>query len=251
MKGFLADSNGHCVATPRSDRKSHRALRRKQRHLSRRQQGRRRRRKAARTCAKTHLQIKRQRRDFLFKTAKPSAENYARLCVEDLNITGMRHNHHLAKSLADAAWGTCIELLEDKAARAGHQVVKVPARFTTQKCFRWRALVPTSRSVRTPICPEWGCVEDRDTNAAKHIFQAGAPPRASVRDTGRSTFFLSWDSQSGSRPLPAFFAVDTRNTLNRARLDTVGTDGDWSNEIHPNTPGYRKLGAKVTARLGL
>jgi hypothetical protein len=62
---------------------------------------------------------------------------------------------------------------------------------------------------------------------------------------------LELDAQSGSRPLPAFFAVDTRNTLNRARLDTVGTDGDWSNEIHPNTPGYRKIGAKVSARLGL
>jgi len=62
---------------------------------------------------------------------------------------------------------------------------------------------------------------------------------------------LDLDSQSGSRPLPAFFAVDTRNLLNRARLNTVGTDGDWSNEIHPNTPGYRKLGARMSARLGL
>lgn len=62
---------------------------------------------------------------------------------------------------------------------------------------------------------------------------------------------LDLDSDSGSRPLPAFFAVDTRDTLKRARLDTVGTDGDWSNEIHPNTPGYRKLGATMSARLGL
>jgi hypothetical protein len=62
---------------------------------------------------------------------------------------------------------------------------------------------------------------------------------------------LDLDSQSGSRPLPAFFAVDTRQTLKRARLGTLGTDGDWSNEIHPNTPGYRKLGAIMSARLDL
>ncbi|HLW03070.1 MAG TPA: transposase, partial [Ktedonobacterales bacterium] len=89
LKVFLADSNGQTVANPRSYRKSQRALRRKQRQLCRRKKGSHRRRKAARNCAKTHLKIKRQRRDFLFKTAKLYAEHYARICVEDLNISGM------------------------------------------------------------------------------------------------------------------------------------------------------------------
>ena len=62
---------------------------------------------------------------------------------------------------------------------------------------------------------------------------------------------LALDSQSGSRPLPGVFVLDTRNTLNRARLGTVGSDGDWANEIHPNTTGYRKLGEKLSARLNL
>jgi lysophospholipase L1-like esterase len=62
---------------------------------------------------------------------------------------------------------------------------------------------------------------------------------------------LALDSQSGSRPLPGFFAVDTRNTLNRARLGTVGNDADWANEIHPNTGGYKKLGQKLSPRLNL
>ena len=103
----------------------------------------------------------------------------------------MLQNPHLAKSIADAPWGTFLEILEDKAARAGHQVIKVPVRFTTQKCFTCGALVPKRLSVRTHICPECGYVKDRDTHAAKNIvqagldkLQAGAPPRASVRDTG-------------------------------------------------------------------
>jgi hypothetical protein len=45
--------------------------------------------------------------------------------------------------------------------------------------------------------------------------------------------------------------LDTRNTLDRARLGTVSSDGDWANEIHPNTTGYRKLGEKLSARLNL
>ena len=184
LKVFLADSEGRTVANPRYYRKSQRALRRKQRQLCRRKKGSRRRRKAARNCAKTHLKIKRQRRDFLFKTAKPYAEGYARICVEDLQITNMLQNHHLAKSIADASWGIFLAILEDKAARAGHHVVKVPARFTTQKCFKCGALVPKSLSVRTHICPECGYVEDRDTHAAKNILQAGAPPSGTVRDAG-------------------------------------------------------------------
>lgn len=62
---------------------------------------------------------------------------------------------------------------------------------------------------------------------------------------------LALDSQSGSRPLPSVFVVNTRNTLNRARLGTIASDGDWANEIHPNTTGYRKLGEKLSARLNL
>jgi putative transposase len=96
----------------------------------------------------------------------------------------MLQNHSLAKSIADASWGTFIEILEDKAARAGHQVVKVPARFTSQKCHRCGEIVQKSLSVRTHLCPSCGSVEDRDVNAAKNILQAGAPPSGTVRDTG-------------------------------------------------------------------
>lgn len=176
LKVFLADSKGKTVANPRYYRKSQHTLRRKQRQLCRRKKGSRRRRKAARNAAKTHLKIKRQRRDFLFKAAKPYAEGYQHIFVEDLNIAGMVQNHSLAKSVIDASWGTFIDILTDKAARAGHQVVKVPARFTSQKCHRCGEIVQKTLSVRTHICPFCGCVEDRDVNAAKNILTAGALP---------------------------------------------------------------------------
>jgi putative transposase len=176
LKVFLADSEGKTIANPRHYRKSQQTLRRKQRALCRRKKGSKRWRKAARNAAKTHLKIKRQRRDFLFKTAKPYAEGYKCLCVENLNINGMLHNHSLAKSIADASWGAFIEILEDKAARAGHRVIKVPACFTSQKCHRCGEIVQKSLSVRTHLCPFCGYVEDRDVNAAKHILRAGAPP---------------------------------------------------------------------------
>ena len=49
--------------------------------------------------------------------------------------------------------------------------------------------------------------------------------------------------------LPAFHVVDTRNTLERAVLDAKGNSGDWLNEIHPNSDGYRKIANKLADKL--
>jgi IS605 OrfB family transposase len=139
-------------------------------------QGSHRRRRANRDVACKHLKISRQRRDFHFKTANHYAQAYGRICVEDLNVCGMVRNHHLAKSIHDASWRAFLDILSDKAERAGHQVIRVPARFTTQKRRRCGEYVQKSLSVRTHICPSCGLIEDRDVNAARNIVQAGAPP---------------------------------------------------------------------------
>ena len=183
LKVFLADSEGNTVENPRSYRTSQKTLRRKQRQLCRRKKASKRRRKAAKNTAKTHLKIARQRRDFHFKTAKQYTEQYHHIAVEDLNINGMVKNHHLAKSIMDASWGAFLAILEDKAERAGHQVIRVNPRFTTQACSNCGELVQKSLSVRTHICPSCGFVADRDVNAAKNILaKARAWPSGTVSD---------------------------------------------------------------------
>src|SRR5256884_7910390 len=172
LKSFLTDSEGNTIPNPRFYRTSQRTLRRKQRQLCRRKKGSHRRRKAAKNVAKTHLKIERQRRDHHFKTAKPYAERYHHLAIEDLQITNMVKNHHLSKSILDASWGQFLDILEDRAARAGHQVIRVNPRFTSQKCHQCGEIVQKSLSVRTHVCPFCGCVADRDVNAAKNILQA-------------------------------------------------------------------------------
>jgi putative transposase len=88
----------------------------------------------------------------------------------------MVRNNHLAKSIHDASWRAFLAILTDRAARVGHVVIRVLARFTTQKCSGCGAHVQKSLSVRTHICHSCGLIEDRDVNAAKNIAQAGAPP---------------------------------------------------------------------------
>ena len=182
LKVFLADSDGGMVENPRHYRNGQKRLAHAQRTLCRRTKGSHRRRKVSREVACKHLKVSRQRRDFHFKTAKHYAERYSRVCVEDLNITGMVKNHHLAKSIHDASWSAFLDILTDKAERAGHVVIRVPARFTTQKCNRCGEHVQKSLSVRTHLCPSCGLVEDRDVNAAKNILQAGAPPSGTGAD---------------------------------------------------------------------
>ena len=182
LKVFLADSDGGMVANPRHYRKGQKRLAQAQRTTCRRKKGSHRRRKASREVACKHLKMSRQRRDFHFKTAKLYAERHNRICVEDLNIAGMVRNHSLAKSIHDASWSAFLDILTDKAERAGHVVIRVPAHFTTQRCSGCGEYVQKSLSVRTHICPSCGLVEDRDVNAAKNILRAGAPPSGTGTD---------------------------------------------------------------------
>jgi len=181
LTSFLTDSEGHTVENPRYYRTSQQTLRRKQRQLCRRKKGSHRRRKAARNTAKTHLKIARQRRDFHFKTAKQYTEQYQMIAVEQLHILNMTQSHSLAKSIMDASWGAFLDILSEKAERAGHAVVRVNPRFTSQQCFKCGEIVQKSLSVRTHICPCCGYVADRDVNAAKNILsKARAWPSGTV-----------------------------------------------------------------------
>ncbi len=172
LKVFLADSNGSSVENPKHYRESEKTLRRKQRTLCRRVKGSRRRRKAAWSVAKTHLKISRQRKDFHHKVSRFYVDKYQTIVSEDLNIQGLVRNHCLAKSISDAGWNSFLNMIAYKAESAGRVFVQVPARFTSQKCFRCGELVPKSLSVRTHICTHCGYVEDRDVNAAKNILQS-------------------------------------------------------------------------------
>jgi putative transposase len=175
LKSFLTDSEGHTVESPRYYRKSQATLRRKQRQMCRRKKGSSRYKKVARNTAKTHLKIKRQRRDFHYKVAKHYTEQYHHLAVENLTIDGMVKNHHLAKSIMDASWGAFLDILTAKAESAGHEVIRVNPRYTSQQCSRCGEMVHKSLSVRTHICPSCGYVEDRDVNAAKNILKRARP----------------------------------------------------------------------------
>lgn len=172
LKHFVADSDGNTVENPRCFKRGQKKLRRAQRKTARRKKGSNRKRKASKQTAKQHLKIARQRKDHAHKVARSYVDNYAFIAVEDLRVSNMLKNHHLAKAIADASWSTFKNLLCLKAEEAGCRVVEVPPHFTSQRCFQCKEIVQKSLSVRTHLCPHCGYIEDRDTNAAKNILHA-------------------------------------------------------------------------------
>ena len=53
----------------------------------------------------------------------------------------------------------------------------------------------------------------------------------------------------GPNALPAFYVVNTLDTLVPAELGTTRESNDWLNEIHPTADGYRKIARKITRKL--
>jgi putative transposase len=54
--------------------------------------------------ARLHERIRNRQHDFAHQQARALVNRYGPIAVEDLNVRGMVRNHHLAKSIGDAAW---------------------------------------------------------------------------------------------------------------------------------------------------
>ena len=159
------------VANPRFARAAAKALARSQRSLSRKKKGSHNRAKAKTATAKVAARTANQRKDWRHKQARQLARRFDRIGVEDLRINNMVRNRHLARSISDAGWGDFLNVLAWQARKAGHEVVRLNPRYTTQTCSGCGAKTKHRLGLadRTFVCSECGLVEDRDRNAARNL----------------------------------------------------------------------------------
>lgn len=181
IENFATLSTGEVIENPKYLRQAERELKIAQRKVSKKRLRGSNRRKAARILARKHQRVSNQRRDFFDKLSNQIIREFDDIAVEDLNIKGMVKNHHLAKSISDAAWNTFLNILIAKAANAGRRVWKVAAAFTSQDCSGCGERVKKSLAVREHRCIGCGLVLHRDHNAAINIL-ARAVPFASASD---------------------------------------------------------------------
>ena len=195
VKTLATLSDGTVVPNPRYLKKSERKLKRAQQALSRKVKGSNRREKARAKVARLHARVANQRLDAMHKLTTRIAETFSDISIEDLHVAGMVKNHHLAKSIMDAAFGELRRQLEYKTTRSGARLHVVDRWYRSSKtCSRCGSVkAKLSLSERTYRCDSCGLTMDRDLNAAINILVAGSAPEtlnahgATVRRSDRSS----------------------------------------------------------------
>lgn len=175
IENFATLADGQIIENPHYLQSAQREIAIAQRQVSKKKLRGSNRGKAARLLARKHLKVTNQRRDFLHKLSNRLVAEYDTIAVEDLKIKGLVKNHHLARAISDAAWGTFVQILSCKAEGAGKRVVTVPAAFTSQDCSQCGARVKKALAVREHRCIGCGFVAHRDHNAAINILARTGP----------------------------------------------------------------------------
>ena len=125
LKDLLITSEGETFKNNRYTKKYERRLATAQRHLSRKKKGSRGFERQRLKVARLYEKISNCRMDYFHKCSISIIRRYDTICTEDLNVKGLMRNHHIAKHIADASWGTFLNILTYKAEWNGKRVVKI------------------------------------------------------------------------------------------------------------------------------
>lgn len=183
LESFASLSNGEKIANPRFFREEEKELARVQRKLSKAAKGTPERRAALKVVERVHERIANKRYEFAHQVSRDLVDRFGLIAFEDLNIKGMMHNHHLAKSIGDVAWNMLVNITSYKAASAGSMVVLVDPRNTSKMCSRCGIPVEKSLSDRVHNCPQCGLSMDRDWNEAINILRLGTQSLQNARSS--------------------------------------------------------------------
>lgn len=174
IKTFSTQSDGIEIANPKFLNKNQIKLRRLQQHLSRKVKGSNRRNKCKLKIAKLHQSITNQRDWFLHNYSTQLINNYDKIYIEDLNVSGMVKNHCLARAISDVSWGKFISMLLYKADWYGKDVVKVNRFYASSKtCECGVKNNDLKLSDRDWVCRSCGSINQRDLLAANNILKEG------------------------------------------------------------------------------
>ena len=166
-------SDGKYFENPYALKGSLRKIKRLHRTVSRRQKGGANRRKVVRQLAKAYARSANIRKNALHQATTWLAKNKSVIMLENLNVSGMLANHHLAQAIADVGWCEFRRQMGYKGMWYGCEV-GLADRFypSTKRCSCCGNIKDEMRlDERTYECEVCGLVMDRDLNAALNLEQ--------------------------------------------------------------------------------
>lgn len=181
LSSFATLSNGLMIQAPKPLKEQERMLIRKTRQLSRKVHPKTKGDKTSKSSnylksslilSKNHNKISNIREDFEHKLSTAIICYHGIISLENLNVGGMKKNHHLAKSISDVSFYNFRRMLDYKAHHYNKQIIYAdrfyPSSQICNNCGH-RQKMPLNK--RTYSCPQCGNVIDRDYNASINLYK--------------------------------------------------------------------------------
>ena len=185
LKTFLTRHDGKQVEMPLFFKRNMKKLRKLQQRLSRKEKGSNNRHTARLAVARLHRRIEDCRNDWQWKVARSIVKEFDIICIEDLNIEGMKRLW--GRKVSDYGFADFVAKLSYLAEKHGKEVRKVDRWLaSSQRCHKCGYRNPDTKNlkVREWECPHCGAHHDRDVNAAMNILTAGTS--ADWRGSGKT-----------------------------------------------------------------
>jgi putative transposase len=187
IKTLAVTSDGVYYENPKELYKAEKKLKRLDRLLSRKENGSSNYKKAKLLRAKAYEKVMRIRKHVLNEITTELAKTKSVLVVEDLNVSGMMQNHHLARAISDVSFFEFRRQLEYKCAWYGSELAVIDRWYPSSKmCSRCGAINDDLKlSDRVYKC-DCGLEIDRDLNAAINIRNYYTAKHAEIDACGQS-----------------------------------------------------------------